>query len=217
MYLHVLTAPNHQTHHHLNRCKMSLMAERLLRSKDPFWALLEWRNTPTVGLDASPNQRFLARRTRGAIPMATNKLLPEVQENMQNKKIHRQEVIQNRMNSCREHLPLQVGQPVLVQDMLPRKTQWNRGICVDRLSDRSYIIDVDGRILRRNRTFLHSYIHVHVSTCTYSTQPPDTSPSQQVRDESNGRTLCPCHVATPTSQPPALNKLLSSACRIKRP
>ena len=83
--------------------------------------------------------------------MATNKLLPEVQENMQNKKIHRQEVIQNRVNSCRDHLPLQVGQPVLVQDMLARKTQWNRGICVDRLSGRSYIIDVDGRILRRNR------------------------------------------------------------------
>ena len=28
MCLHVLTAPNHQTHHHLNRCEMCLMAKR---------------------------------------------------------------------------------------------------------------------------------------------------------------------------------------------
>ena len=98
------------------------IAKRLLRrSKDPFWALLEWRNTPTVGLDASPSQRFLARRTRGAIPMATIKLLPEVQENMQNKKIHRQEVIQSRTNSCRDHLPLQVGNRYWFKTCWPRR------------------------------------------------------------------------------------------------
>ena len=148
------------------------IAKQLLRSKDPIWALLEWCNTPTVGLDASPSQRFLARRTRGAIPMATNRLLPEVQENMQNKKIHRQEVIQKRVNSCRDHLPLLVGQPVLVQDMLAWKTQWNRGICVDRLSDRSYIINVDGRILRRNRKFLKPSCNVpQVETPSYEQEP----------------------------------------------
>ena len=47
--------------------------------------------------------------------------------------------------------PIQVGQPVLV---LSRKTQWNRGKFMAQLSDRSYIMDMDGQILRRNRMFL---------------------------------------------------------------
>ena len=49
---------------------------------------------------------------------------------------------------------LRVGQPVLVEDALARKTQWTRGRCVDQLSDRSYVVEVDGRFLRRNRRFL---------------------------------------------------------------
>ena len=55
--------------------------------------------------------------------------------------------------------PIQVGQPVLVQDWLSRKTQWNRGKCMGQLSDRSYIVDVDGQILRRNRVFLRPSSH----------------------------------------------------------
>ena len=41
------------------------IAKRILkRSKDPYMALLEWRNTPTEGRDSTPAQRLLARRTR---------------------------------------------------------------------------------------------------------------------------------------------------------
>ena len=52
------------------------IAKRLFkRSRDPYLALLEWRNTPTIGLDSSPSQRLLARRTRGQFPSAMeNKL-----------------------------------------------------------------------------------------------------------------------------------------------
>ena len=42
------------------------IAKRLFkRSPDPYMALLEYRNTPTVGLGSSPAQRLLARRTPG--------------------------------------------------------------------------------------------------------------------------------------------------------
>ena len=74
---------------------VKIVKEMLRRSKDPFWALLEWCNTPTVGLDSSPSQWFLAWRTRAAIAMATDKLLPKVQDDMWNKKVHWQEGIQN--------------------------------------------------------------------------------------------------------------------------
>ena len=73
------------------------------------------------------------------------RLKPEIQEEMWERKIRLQ---QARQKPAQEQLePIQVGQPVLVQDWLFKKTQWNRGRCV---SDRSYTVEVDGHILRRN-------------------------------------------------------------------
>ena len=40
----------------------------LKRSRDPYRALLEWRNTPTAGLGSSPAQRLLWRQTQAAVP-----------------------------------------------------------------------------------------------------------------------------------------------------
>ena len=74
-FQHTMSSP-YNSQSNRNAVSAVKIAKRLLRrSKDPFWALLEWCNTPIMGLDASPSQRFLARRTRGAIPMATNKQL----------------------------------------------------------------------------------------------------------------------------------------------
>ena len=51
--------------------------------------------------------------------------------------------------------------------------------CVDKLSDRSYIIDVDGRIQRRNRKFLKpSYNVLRVETPSYE-QEPEVPATQQ--------------------------------------
>ena len=50
--------------------------------------------------------------------------------------------------------PLKKGEPVLVQDMQARKTQWMRGHYLERLTDRFRIVEVDGRLLHRNRQFL---------------------------------------------------------------
>ena len=50
--------------------------------------------------------------------------------------------------------PLHRGQPVVVQDLRARKTQWMQGRCVDRLTDRSYTVEVDGKLLHHNRQFL---------------------------------------------------------------
>ena len=73
------------------------------------------------------------------------RLKPEIQEEMWERKIRLQ---QARQKPAQEQLePIQVGQPVLVRDWFFKKTQWNRGQCV---SDRSYIVEVDGHILRRN-------------------------------------------------------------------
>ena len=139
------------------------IAKRLFkRSADPYMALLEWQDTPTIGMGSNPSQRLFSRRTRGAIVANDQMLKPCIQEDMWRKKIARQQVIQ--LQGCcargRRELPLlRLGEPVLVQDVRAKKTQWSSGRCLDQLSDRSYIVDVDGEILRRNRRFLKPSCH----------------------------------------------------------
>jgi hypothetical protein len=43
---------------------------------DQYLAVLEMRNTPTQGLDTSPAQRLLNRRTRTVLPMTSKLLQP---------------------------------------------------------------------------------------------------------------------------------------------
>ncbi|KAL5477674.1 hypothetical protein EMCRGX_G024499, partial [Ephydatia muelleri] len=132
------------------------IAKRLFkRSRDPYLALLEWRNTPTIGLDSSPSQRLLARRTRGAVPVSVGKLAVNMPPGNWEKKLHRQAQIQRHHSGYGSTLtPLRKGEPVLVQDLRARKTQWMRGRCEGQLSKSSYTVEVDGQLLHRNRQFL---------------------------------------------------------------
>ena len=47
-----------------------------------------------------------------------------------------------------------MGDPVRVQDLRAKKTEWMRGYCRGQLSDRSYMVEVNGQLLHRNRQFL---------------------------------------------------------------
>ena len=46
--------------------------------RDPLLALLEWRNTPIEGMNASPVQLLYGRRTRTRLPVAKQLLTPQV-------------------------------------------------------------------------------------------------------------------------------------------
>ena len=78
-------------------------------------------------------------------------ILWESQDGMCEKKIKRQGQIQAQQEGKGRSLaPLKKGEPVLVQDMQARKTQWMRGHYLEQLTDRSGIEEVDGRLLHRN-------------------------------------------------------------------
>lgn len=102
------------------------IAKRLLKMcPDPFLALLEWRNTPTAGMGSSPNQRLFSRRTRGGLVTSQERLKPEIQEDMWDRKIRKQ---QTRQKPAKGQLkPLRVGQPVLVQDWHSKKNSMEQG------------------------------------------------------------------------------------------
>ena len=93
------------------------------------------------------------------MPTNPKKLKAAPQSQMWEKKVERQRKIQASKMMGKDLPPLRVGQPVLVQDVLARKAQWSRGYCVDQLSDRSYVVNVDGQFLRRNRQLLRPTVN----------------------------------------------------------
>ena len=132
------------------------IAKRLFkRSPDHYMALLEYRNTPTVGLGSSPAQHLLARRTRSVFPVRDTQLHYAPQDQMWVKKVHRQQTIRSNLSAKGRDLPLlRVGQPVLLQDVHVKKTEWRRGLCQGQMSNRSYVVEVDGQPMHCNMRFL---------------------------------------------------------------
>ena len=84
-------------HHHQSNGKAESAvksAKSLLRKSqasplNPYEALLDQRNTPTVGLTSSPSQRLLNRRTRTEIPMKGTLLASNIAENVLGEKTNK--------------------------------------------------------------------------------------------------------------------------------
>ena len=62
----------------------SLIKKAQRDNKDPWLSLLDYRNTPTTGMQTSPAQRLMSRRTKTLVPISSNLLYPEVPEGVQN-------------------------------------------------------------------------------------------------------------------------------------
>ncbi|KAL5473908.1 hypothetical protein EMCRGX_G028474 [Ephydatia muelleri] len=115
------------------------IVQRLFKqSSDPYMALLEWRNTPTVGLDFSPCQRLLrstnSRSCSGeCMEIGSSPTAEDVGplQKMWEKKVDRQRTIQAQAKGKGKTLePLKMGDPVLVvQDLQSKKTEWMQGYC----------------------------------------------------------------------------------------
>ena len=120
--------------------------------QDPWLALLDFRNTPSQGIDSSPAQRLLGRRTRTTLVTHTSLLSPEwipCQDQLEQQK-DKQEYYYNR--NSRDLKPLRAGDRVRVQ---PQKTTlsqvWESREIIKRISRRSYLVKVSNSQLRRNR------------------------------------------------------------------
>lgn len=122
-------------------------------SKDPWLALLDQRNTPTQGVGSSPAQRLMSRRTRPLLPIAANLLYPKVEEGVTKMLKLKTQKAKSYHDGSSIVLPeLEIGQEVRVAGQ--RNKTWEAGRCVENLSDRSYMVEVNGAIIRRNREAL---------------------------------------------------------------
>ena len=134
----------------------TLIRKARLGKQDLWKAILDWRNTPTKGMTSSPTQRLLNRRVQSILPVDNHLLQPQtisgVPEDIARK---RQQAKIYYDRAARELPQLAVGDWVRVRS-LPRTSSgdWKLGKCVYQDAPRSYIVNIDGRLFRRNRQFL---------------------------------------------------------------
>ena len=203
-FLHVSSSP----HHHKSNGKVEsavkvakeLLKKALRDDKDPWLAMLDQRNTPTESLGTSPAQRLMSRRTKTLLPTATNLLYPRVPENVGEKlKLKRQKAKWYHDRSARSLPEIDIGQEVRVAP-LQRNETWTQGTCVDKLSDRSYMVKMDAsnQLLRRNRESLKPAVKPAVPS-----EPVEVDKSQPVNNNTQP-TVPEGKQLTPAPPPPAV-------------
>ena len=134
----------------------SLLRKALASRSDVYLALLDHRNTPNQGHESSPAQRSLGRRTRTLLPTTTALLQPtgipsKVTEKML-KSQHKQKTYFDR--NVKQLPPLFEGDVVRVQPFVNKKGMWAKGQILNQLDKRSYEVQTDNGIIRRNRMHL---------------------------------------------------------------
>ena len=144
-------------------------AKRLLKKSnaarsDIHLALLEWRNTPSEGLESSPAQRMFGRRTRTLIPTTSELLKPKIVEDVPGKLLKRKQLQAKYYNiSAHELPPLSKGEVVRVKPT-DRSGQWYKALVEQQVDVRSYDVRTeDGRVFRRNRRHLRSSRESHAN------------------------------------------------------
>ena len=96
----------------------------------------------------------MSRRTRTLLPTAASLLRLTVNHSsVDSLQLKRQKVKFNHDKHVRLLPELEIGQEVRVTPLRKNQT-WEQGICTEKLSDRSYIVQSGGTSLRRNRQFL---------------------------------------------------------------
>lgn len=161
-FMHTTSSPYHSQSN--GKAESAVKVAKTLFKKaqradqDPWKSLLDWRNTPTEGMDSSPVQRLMSRRTRTQLPISAQLLKPKVTEGVSDKIKQRRQKAKQRYDQGAHKLPeLEIGDAVRVQPLPTVKgSPWRKGVCTDKLSTRSYIVDVDGSKYRRNRRYLRA-------------------------------------------------------------
>ena len=116
------------------------------------------KNTPTEGLNTSPAQRLMCRRTQYLLPMTPKLLKPKVPEDQspQMNKKKKAEITRYNNSRAKNLKTLTPGDTVRIQPTDDKKkSEWRKAKVLKQLSERSYEVKTQqGTILRRNRRHL---------------------------------------------------------------
>ena len=132
----------------------NLFKKALQDGRNPWLALLKYRNTPVETIGSSPAQRLMSRRTKTLMPTASTLLRPQVVEGVEKKIELKRQKAKSYYDRSAHPLPqLEVGQEVRVAP-LKKGQSWQAGTLVEQLSDRSYLVKTGSHNIRQNRHFL---------------------------------------------------------------
>ena len=147
-----------------------MMKKAAATGSDPWLCLLDYRNTLTEGLQSSPVQRLMGRRTKTRLPTTTSLLRPEIYD--ESEAIRRQKLKQAHYYSqgSKDLQQLKSTQIVRIQPHGQHKT-WRKAMVTKQVGIRSYEVETEGgTYLRRNRRQLRATAEDHnTSTADRST------------------------------------------------
>jgi hypothetical protein len=160
----------------LSKCKKA--------KSDPYLALLELRNVPSQGIGSSPAQRLHSRRTRSFLPMSHKLLLPRGSEIINNEKEKMKSLQRKQVqdyNKRTKPLPeLQEDDVVRMKPFRHGEKEWYKAKVLERLDERSYKVQTDQGIFRRNRIDLKKTQEPMTPMTPMTTDPPP--PEDPVKD-----------------------------------
>ena len=108
----------------------------------------QYGQQPSPTTDVQKNQQYPAN-------IRESLLLSSVVPDVKTKIEHKRRLIKQPHYKRAFNLPqLEIGQPIYVKSKAGQEYKWEKAICKDKLSDMSYIVDVNGESYRRNRTHL---------------------------------------------------------------
>uniref|UniRef100_A0AAQ4QHW3 Integrase catalytic domain-containing protein n=1 Tax=Gasterosteus aculeatus aculeatus TaxID=481459 RepID=A0AAQ4QHW3_GASAC len=157
-FQHVTSSPGYPQSNGKAESAVKTAKRLLMKAKaagqDPYLAILDHRNTPSQGLDSSPAQRLLSRRTKTLLPTKATLLRPEVIQVSQKLKNRQQRQGTYYNKSARDLDTLATGDCVRIQPLLPNAV-WRLGRVLKPVDGRSYEVQLQsGSVIRRNRRHL---------------------------------------------------------------
>ena len=176
-FTHIKSSPgNHKANgeaesavKHIKRLFEKCRASR----EDPYLGLLNFRNTPTEGLQNSPAQRMFGRRTNSHLPCLPSKLNHDPQDGAEaaRLKTSKRQLVADHTNNRRKELPaLHIGDAVRMQPLDNHSSYWKTATVTKRLGKRSYEVTTEGgRKYIRNR--LHLRLRKISTTHSYHNLP----------------------------------------------
>ena len=151
----------------------NLMKKAVQSNSDFHLTLLDWRNTPTEGMNSSRTQRMFGRHTRTLLPTSRELLKPQEVKDVRENKLQRKEVQARYYNSNAKELPgLAEGDIVCMKPQAADgKHHWIKAQVEGQVDVRFYAVRTeDGRLFRRN--------HKHLWTSKELFRPKDVEVDQ---------------------------------------
>lgn len=122
---------------------------------DPYIAILDYRNTSTQGMESSPAQRLMNRRTTTLLPTTKTLLQPRAPQSERDiQQLNRRQFEQSKYYNkhARDVPTLKVGDVVCMKPFQLGSKEWKKGTITSKLDERSYMVETpDVDTYRRNR------------------------------------------------------------------